>query len=429
MLWLLLHIVLFAWLSYKVFQAYKSSPLHWYYWPALVLKITFGIGTGLLYFFYYGQGDIFNYHQDASQLAALALQEPAAYLSSWLGSYPEGLELVYSQQERALLTAKIFSLFYILTNSNFWLASVWVSFLAFLASFHLTNRLLRYRPFLQKAAPLAFLFWPSHVFWTSGLLKESLAMGCMAFITATILPSILAGKRLMWKEVLLSILLFFLLFKIKYYYAAVFGPFAGGLLLVCWLKRRFAWKTGPAFLAFVFLLVAGAGLASLLHPNLYPSRFLQVWVENYYLLARLSEEGSYVVFEGLQADWASILTHAPKAVAAGLFAPLLPAELSHPLRLAAGIENALLLLLSLLAVAGCLLHPVKKVKLIPLLVLLYVLVFALLIALAAPNYGTLLRYRVSYHPFYVLLVLTGVKYFIAWLLQKVKTRSGEKALL
>lgn len=422
MLWLFLHILLFAWLSYKASLLYKSTPLHWYYWPALAVKVAFGIGTGLLYFYYYGHGDMLNYHQDASQLAGLALQEPAAYLNSWLGKYPEGFELVYSQQERALITAKIFSLFYIPTNSNLWLASVWVSFLAFLASFHLNARLVRYRPFLQEAAPLAFLFWPSHVFWTSGLLKESLAMGCMAFIAATAVPSILAGKRLKWREVLLSLLLFFLLFNIKYYYAAVFGPFVGCLLFVCWLKRRFNWKEGVAFLVFVSLLAAGAGLVSLLHPNLYPSRFLQVWVENYYLLARLSEEGSYVVFSGLEADWRSIWSYAPKAVAAGLFAPLLPAELGNPLRLAAGAENALLLFLSLFAVVGCLLHPVKRISLIPLLVLLYVGVFALLIALAAPNYGTLLRYRVSYHPFFVLLVLAGVKYFIAWALQKGKAR-------
>lgn len=421
MLWTLLHILLLAWLSYGAYQRNKDTALHWYFWPALALKLISGIGVGVLYFFYYQHGDIYNYHEDASSLAALALQEPLAYLKSWFGAAPSGLELVYATEERALLTAKIFSLVYVFTNSNFWLASVWVSFLPFLASFHLTARLVRYRPFLQKAAPLAFLFWPSHVFWTSGLLKESVAMGCMAFIIAAVLPAILAGKKLKGSEVLAALLLFVVLFKIKYYYAGLLGPFLICLLFVSWLRRRYHLQEAAAGGLFLLLLSGGIGLASLLHPNLYPSRFLQVWVENYYLLANASAEGNYVLFEGIRADWKSVLVHAPKAIFAGLLLPLFPSDPANPLKLAAVAENSLLLLLSIFALAGWLLRG-RKLTLNGLAVFLYVLVFALFIAVAAPNFGTLLRYRVSYHPFFVLLVLAGFKYWLSWLLQKFKSR-------
>ena len=418
--WLLLHILLLAWLSYKAYRMYKPTPLHWYYWPAFAVKLASGIGLGMLYFFYYGNGDVYNYHHDASQLAALALQQPSSYVSSWLGAYPQGLDLVYSGEERALLTAKIFSLFYVFTNSNFWLATVWVSFLSFLASFHLTVRLVRLRPFLQKAAPLAFLFWPSYVFWTSGLLKESLAMICMAYIAATALPAILEGSKLKWLEVLLSTFLFILLFKIKYYYAGLFGPFLLCLLLLSWLQRRYAWQEVLACGLYLLLLVAGIAVASQLHPNLYPSRFLDVWIENYHLFASISEETNYVVFEGIQPQWRSVVEHIPKAIFAGLFSPLFPAEADNPLKLAAGAENAFLLLLSFFALVGWLLKQGKKVSLSGLAVGIYVLVFALFIAIAAPNYGTLLRYRIGYHPFFVLLVLAGVKHFIARVMPKEK---------
>lgn len=420
--WLLLHMLLLAWLSYKAYLVYKPTPLHWYYWPAFALKITSGVGIGMLYFFYYGHGDVYNYHHDATELAALALHEPATYLASWAGEYSEGLELRYSGEERALFTAKIFSLFYVFTNSNFWLASVWISFLSFLASFQLVVRLVHFRPFLQKAAPLAFLFWPSHVVWTSGLLKESLAMGCMAFIAATTLPAILSGKKLKWMEVLLSAALFVLLFKIKYYYAGLFGPFLICLLVVSWLQRRYNWHELLACGVFILLLALGIGGASQLHPNLYPSRFLQVWVENYYLLANASAEANYVLFEGVRPAWESVLEHAPKAIFAGLLAPVLPMEPGNLLKLAAGAENTFLLLLSATGVLGWLLKPGQKISLSVLAVCVYVLVFALFIAIAAPNYGTLLRYRISYHPFYVLLVLAGVKHFIARTMQIGKSR-------
>lgn len=415
--WVLLHLLLLGWLSYKAYLVYKPTPLHWYFWPAFGLKIASGIGIGMLYFFYYGHGDVYNYDHDASELAGLAWQEPATYLASWAGAYPEGLELKYSGEERALLTAKIFSLFYLITNCNFWLASIWLSFLSFQASFHLVVRLVRFRPFLQKAAPLAFLFWPSHVFWTSGLIKESLAMGCMAFIAATALPLIFRDEKLKWAEVLLSILLFILLFQIKYYYAGLFGPFLLCLLVVSWLQRRYTWHELEACGLFLVLLALGVGTVSQLHPNMYPSRFLHVWVENYYLLASVSAEGNYVLFEGILPAWESIGAHAPKAVFAGLLAPVLPMEPGNPLKLAAGAENTFLLLLSVVGVLGWVLKPGKKISLPVLVVCLYVLVFALFMAIAAPNFGTLLRYRIGYHPFFVLLVLVGVKHFMARVMQ------------
>ena len=420
--WILLHILLFAWLSYGAYLKYKDTALHWYYWPALALKLISGVGVGMLYFFYYGLGDVYNYHQDAARLAGLAWQDPLVYLGSWFGGELPELELVYVREERALFTAKIFSLIYVFTNSNFWLASVWVSFLSFLASLHLTARLVRYRPFLQKAAPLAFLFWPSHVFWTSGLLKESLAMACIAFIIAAALPFILSGKKLKTGEVLWALLLFVVLFKIKYYYAGLLGPFLLCLLLVHWLQRRYTWKEAIACTFYVLLLVGGIALASLLHPNLYPSRFLQVWVENYYLLAAISTEANYVLFEGIQAEWESVLVHVPKAVFAGLLLPLFPVDFGNLLKLAAGAENSLLFVLSFFALLGWAVKPGKKIRLNGLAVLLYLLVFALVISIAAPNYGTLLRYRISYHPFFVLLVLAGVKYWLGWLLPKIKSR-------
>jgi hypothetical protein len=421
MVWLLLHILLLGWLSYCGYFYCRNTSLRLYYWPAFAFKIAAGTGVGLLYFFYYGSGDVFGYDADANRLASLALEDVGSYLAIWAGNYPAELELVFAGEERALLTAKIFSLFYLFTNSNFWLASAWLSFFSFLASFFLTVRLASYRPFLQKAAPLAFLFWPSHIFWTSGLLKESLAMPCLALIAATTLPYILAGKKLKLWELLVSVGLTILLFKLKYYYAGLFIPFLGCLLLVCWLKRRYKLTEVLAACIYLLLLVLGVLLASQLHPNLYPSRILEVMVNNYYLFAKISAEGSFVEYPHLSADWRSVLHYMPKALFAGLYEPLFPLEPYRIIELAACAENALLLLLTVMAFGGWLLKPGEKVWLNLLAVLGYVGVFAIFMGIAAPNYGTLLRYRVGYHPFFVLMVLAGTKYFIAWVLQRVKT--------
>ncbi|WP_017733135.1 hypothetical protein [Nafulsella turpanensis] len=409
MLLILLHILLLAWLSRFVYQKLNPSPLRWYYWPALAFKLACGFLLGMLYFLYYNGGDTLSYHHDAAALAQLALRDFPAYLKTWGGDYPEDVSLVYAAQPRALLTAKLFSPFYVLTGSNYWLVSAYISLLSFFSVFFLAHRLVVFRPHWRKAVALAFLFWPSFVFWTSGLLKESVAMVCIAYSVAVVLPYLLDNRRLVWYEVLAALPLLVLLFRIKYYYAGLLIPFLACLLIACWLKRHFKLSILYASGLFVAFLLVGGWLVSQLHPNMYAHRFLEVWVNNYYLFVEISKEGSFVVFEGLQANWLSVLQNAPEAVFAGLFAPLYVQDFTNPMAMAAVAENLFLLVLAVLALFVWLLKVKGHLSLPAFATLLYILTFALLIAIAAPNYGTLLRYRISYQPFFVLLVLLACR--------------------
>lgn len=415
-----LHIVLLAWLSRRLHLVFKKSPARLYYWPALVFKLVAGIALGLLYFVYYGGGDTINYHEDATALANLATEDFSLYRKALLGDYPAGLELHYLQQERALLTAKIFSPFYIVTGNNYWLTACYISLIAFASLFFLVHRLVGFRPALKKAAPLAFLFWPSFVFWTSGLLKESLAIICIAFIVASVLPYLLGRQEIVVTEAFLALLLFIPLFYIKYYYAGLLAPVLGCLLLAVWLGRRFRLRKSQTGGIFLLSLLAGGWLATQLHPNMYPERFLEVWVENYYLMADASAEGAYVSYSGLEASWSSVLRHAPRAVLTGLYEPLFRFDITNFLQLAAAAENIVLLILTILAVLGWGLEKRMQLSLIVLAVLLYVLLFALVMGIAAPNFGAIIRYRISYQPFFTLIVLVGAALFMRWMQSKVK---------
>lgn len=422
-----LHILLLAWLSWRLYLLFGESPVRLYYWPALGLKLLAGIGLGLLYFVYYGGGDTLNYHDDAATLANLAGENLILYGKALLGEYPSDIDLHYLQQERALLTAKIFSPLYIITGSNYWLSACYISFLAFAAIFFLVHRLVFNRPGLKKAAPLAFLFWPSFVFWTSGLLKESLAMICIAYIVATALPYLMAGKNIKPGEAILSLLLLIPLFYIKYYYAGLLVPVLACLLLAKWIGHRFSmpkhWVAG----IFLVALVAGGWLATQLHPNMNADRFLTVWVENYYLMAAASAEGGFVEYEGLEASWSSVLAHAPKAVLTGLFEPLFRLDLTNALLLAAAAENIILLCLTTLGLAGWLFQTRLSLSLNMLAMMIYILLFALIMGIAAPNFGAIVRYRISYQPFFTLLVIAGCGQFLRWMQSKVK--AGPYAIL
>lgn len=418
MLLILLHFILLAWLSRFVFQQLASSPLRWYYWPALSFKLACGLLLGLLYFLYYQGGDTLSYHHDATALAQLALRDFPAYLKSWAGYYPEDISLIYATRERALLTAKIFSPFYLITANNYWLSSAYISLLSFLAVFWMAHRLASFRPHWRKAVALAFLFWPSFVFWTSGLLKESIAMLCITYSIAMVLPYLLADRKLVWVEVLIALPLLILLFQIKYYYAGLLIPFLACLLITCWLKRTFKLKTIYGCCIFLAFLLLGGGLVSQLHPNMYAHRILEVLVNNYYLFSEISEEGHFVVLEGLQANWLSILKNAPEAVFAGLFGPFYVLDFTNPMAMAAVAENLLLLVLTVLTLFSWSLKKRGRLSVLAFATLLYILIFALVIAIAAPNYGTLLRYRISYQPFFVLMVLLACRQGLLWMRER-----------
>lgn len=420
----LLLVLLLGWAGWRGYQVFINSPVRLYYFPALVVKLLAGIGLGLLYFFYYGGGDTLNYHQDATALSELAWENPPAYLKVLAGGEPDSIALHYaSGQERALLAAKIFSFFYLFTGNNYWITACYISFLAFLNLFWMVHRLVSLRPGMQKAAALAFLFWPSFTFWTSGLLKESLAIICISFAVSAFLPFILAEKKLNWLEIVIAVLLMVLLFKLKYYYAGILGPVLACLLISIWLGRVFSLKRVVVWLSFVILLAGGFLVATQLHPNLYVSRFLGVWVENYYLLSEASYEGAYIVYEQLEPEWKSVLSNAPKAVIAGLYAPLIPLDFTNPLRMAAAAENIFLLLLSIIGFIGWILKCRGRLTLTAFAVMIYVLIFAFVMGIAAPNYGTLSRYSISYQPFFVLLVLIGCQYFMSWFRQKRAKRT------
>lgn len=420
MLLILLHIFLLALLSRYVFRLFAGSPLRWYYWPALAFKLSCGLLLGMLYFLYYEGGDTLSYHHDARALSQLALRDFSAYLRAWNGLYPEGISLIYADQPRALLTAKVFSPFYLLTGSNYWLSSAYISLFSFFALFWMSHRISRFRPQWKKAISLSFLLWPGFVFWTSGLLKESVAMICIAVTVAVVLPFLLADKKINWYEVLAAIPLLMLLFQIKYYYAGLLIPFLGCLLLVCWLKRHFQFSTLPACGIFILFLAFGGWLVSFLHPNMYAGRFLEVLVNNYYLFTEISEEGHFVVYEGLEASWWSLMLNAPEAIFAGLFAPVIVQEWNNPLAMAAATENIILLFLTLPAMAGWMAEKRGRLSLTAFTLVLYLLAFALVMGIAAPNYGTLMRYRISYQPFFVLMVLLGCRQFLLWMRQPGK---------
>ncbi len=91
------------------------------------------------------------------------------------------------QEPRALFLSKVVSVFGLFTASNYWIISCYFSCLAFAGAWYLVKIIRRCNAHYTLAAVLAFLFFPSVVFWSSGIVKESLAMASLYFLSAVFL--------------------------------------------------------------------------------------------------------------------------------------------------------------------------------------------------------------------------------------------------
>ncbi len=398
------HIALLFYFFYQIWKR-ETTPLRNFFWPALILKLAGGICLGLLYKNYYTAGDTFTYFEDGIKIAQLARADGSQYQKFlWTGDVSSTIwnDLQY-QQPRALFLSKITSIFCLLTNNNYWIISLYFSAIAFLSSWILVKKIADVNSAANMAALLGFLFFPSVVFWSSGLIKESLAMACLFFLTFIFLK-IWMREKVNIGLVLISLISLWALWNLKYYYLAVFLPIALTAVMVralaTYIKTKSLWFKIILWCAvfFVPLLLVG-----MLHPNFYPTSLMEVIVSNNNIFHSISNPEDLIHYNSLQPTLFSLLKNVPLALISGFFRPFI-SEAKNALQVVSALENLMLLVFFVSALTS-----IKKMISEPYRILFfslaaYSIVLCIFLALSTPNFGTLSRYRVGFLPYMVFLL-------------------------
>ncbi|MBC7923271.1 MAG: hypothetical protein H7Z75_19515 [Ferruginibacter sp.] len=416
----LVHLTVLAALVGLLYQRSARAPLRKLFFYALPAKLLAGIALGLLYTHYYPYpSDTFLFFADARLLARLAGDSPEAYARVLLfDRFPDArlpAALVYGSESRSFFFVKTLSLLNVATANSYWLASLYLSLFSFWGLWRAANALALRFPGTHRAAALGFLFFPSVVFWSSGVLKESLVMGAIGGLTAAGLTCVGEAKKppRSWhpRQGFLVGLALVVLWKLKYHYFVAFVACAaagGGAILVCRrLRVESRWaKIGVWLLGFVGL----ASLGTLLHYNLHLANFLAVLVQNHDTIYALSAPENRIEFNHLTPDPVSLLRNLPVALLSGLFRPLVWEGRTLPQWLT-GTEN--LFLLGLTGIAGYRFGKGQAFGPAPFSFLpaftagAYILLLATTLAFSTPNFGTLARYKVAFLPFFVYLLAVG----------------------
>ena len=400
----IVNVAFIAYVSYLLWKR-DHSPLKTFYWSALIFKLLSGIALGLLYLYYYNGGDTFNYFNDGVKLASLARQDPGSYISFlWSGdeSYSIWTELTY-KQPRAIFLSKVTSLFCLLTADSYWVISLYFSFISFLCAWILAKKILILNTGSEFAGVLAFLFFPSIVFWSSGVIKESLAMAALFFVCVIFLQLWLKERVGLMRWPLTGFAIW-ILWNLKYYYIGVFLPVAATALLAKWIFARLKTQSlAIKIIVWSSIFIGPMVLISSLHPNFYPERFLDVVVSSYNEFHAISDDRDVIYYSTMEPTLTSIMKNIPLAIFSGLYRPFIT-EATTIFQILSAAENFLLLVLTISVLTQIKQLIKGKHRLLTFSLLVYVLILCVFLALSTPNFGTLSRFRIGFLPFFVFLL-------------------------
>jgi hypothetical protein len=409
-----LNLLVLAGLIWLLWKQDWNQQIRPFFFPALLLKLACGLLIGVLSFHVFDKGDTQLYYNRALLMTEMAQEQGiGTYLHYLFFNDPAGTPLEGLQRpfyESAWNMPRLLSMPMLLTNGNYYLSSLYLSLFSFAGLWFFVNALTRYFKATAIPAVVAFLLFPSVVYWSSGVLKESVLMGGMGLLLGSSLY-LLFGK-LRYKPVLylfLFVLGLYLIWLVKYFVAvALVLMLALALLLkAIFYNPRLAhihWL--PKLLALLILFSGIAFLGTQLNPNLHLEALPDVVYLNYQTSLIASQDKPRIDFPFLEPTYLSFALHSQLAFIGMLFRPFIW-EVYNIRTFAAALENTVLLLLAFGFLRD--LFGEGRVKwrhgYLLTAVLVYVFVMGVLLAYSMPNLGTLSRYRVVVLPFVVYLLL------------------------
>lgn len=386
----IVHIAIILLVSVCFFKTNNGGFSYTIFSLGLVIKLIAGLMVGWIFIYYYQSGDTISFFEEAKKMASLPMKEyvPQLFSSS---SYAT------SAQPRVLFFTKFLSVFALMTNGSYWISSMYLSLLSFFASWYFVITLSKIYSSYNPLFLICFLFIPSIVFWSSGILKDTMAYTALVCTLCVVIKKYFHQKLrpLEWVIALVSL---FCLLKVKHYLFIAIILFIGVLLF---LKLMISSKAKTKVLAIPFFILVLLS-TQLVHPYLRLDRIVETIYLNNQKIIEATKPENRLDINVPSPEVADLFKAMPAAIQVGLFRPALfdPTPIWGWFH---RIENTLLAFLSILSV---ILYFWLKPKIdIPLVMAAsaVILLLAVMLALTTPNFGTLVRYKNAFLPFFFLL--------------------------
>lgn len=390
-----------------------------YFIPALSVRILGALAMGFIYQFYYHGGDTFNYHTLGSRIVWEAFNEnPVNGLrlifgstDDELGIYQYSSRIPFFHDANSYFIIRIAAFFDLLTFSSYSATAVLFSVISFVGMWMLFLTFYKKYPHLHLGIALATFFIPSVFFWGSGLLKDTVVIGCLGI--ATYHFSILfLDRTFKLRSILVLVGVLYLIFKVRVFVLQAYLP-----AVILWILA-FNFRSIRSLLV-KFMAVPFA--AAVLLFSVYYAVVKIGENDTKYSVANLTKTSKITAYDigfftGRDAgsrysldisEWTPVgmLQASPAAINVSLFRPYLW-EARNPLMFVSSLESAFLLLCTLYVLIKNFRHLFSALgNYNVLFCLVFSITFAFAVGISTFNFGTLTRYRIPLLPFYLLALL------------------------
>jgi len=399
----------------------RKDPAYRYYVSGLMARILGGLLFVWIYYYYYdGAGDTFAYFQSSVALAELAKQDPGRYFEAlFAGSSWENYRYYFNRETgfpvgfvyvdvRAFFLAKVVSPLTLISFNSIILTTAMVGTICYGGVWRLYITLTRYYPTLRGRLAFAVLFFPSSVFWGTGIMKDTFAFTALCwYISALDQLFFLKVDRVRnWVYVIIASVI--MLAMKPYTFMAIFPA------SLLWLLYHRVQRIRNGFLRVVLLPAAMAALlmGSITVMSWLGDRLGKFSLDNALKTVIVLREdmlrterygANHFDLGEMEATWSSVLSKFPQAVFAGLFRPGM-LDVRNVVILVAAIENTFLLLLALrIMIRTRGVFFLTLVRKNPLLQMCFVFAvgYAFMVAVSTPNFGALVRFKIPLLPLFV----------------------------
>jgi hypothetical protein len=412
--------------AYRIGESRRQEmPYYRYYLPGLVVKIFGGLVFTAIYTFYYPGGDCHAYYQGARSMNALAMDEPQVYFSIMAGNttpenwsyftehtgYPPSY--LYVKGGAHFAVSRYISPLLLPSLGSMIIATLLLNVIMYIGIWKFFRVLcLRYPGYIKRIA-LAVLFFPSVVFWSGGIMKDSFTYAATLYLTAAMYEIFIYKMRIL-RNIPGIILSVFLIVSLKPYIIIALLPCLGLIIsynYIIEIKNTII-RTIVSPVLILTGVLAGLFALSLLSTQLGTYSSVDNVVSkaqiNQQDLMREEQYGSNNFNIGpLDPSIGGLARKFLPATIAGLFRPFLW-EARNPVMVISAIEN--FLLLSLLLFLLFRLHPGKLFRMIGsdhylLFAFIFSLIFSFSVGISTANFGALVRYKIPALPFFVSALL------------------------
>ncbi len=389
------------------------------YYISFFLKLSGALLFALIIQYYYGIGDSMTYFLQSKNLHDNVVNDFSniKYFFCSLEDYKtinnsiNGNLASIPYDYSGLLVVRITALFSFLSFNTYLTGTVFFALLSFIGVWALYLTFISIIPDLKKQFAWGILFLPGVIFWSSGILKDTLSMAALGLLFYCFYQYFIFKKnRVIY--LLAIIISIYIIVVVKYYIITAFAItfLVVGVLYILFKIKPLQKRVFFSFILFCFLLLLVftdnflSDIISNLSTDMITGnieRMQRLYVDN-----KEAGEGNFSIGT-ITPTPAGILAKVPVAIGTVLYRPFIWETRSF-IMLFSGLENIILLLLSVVVIfrAGVFnfFRLIAKSSLLQ-FCFFFTIIFATIVGLTTFNFGTMLRYKVPCMPFYTCFLI------------------------